>query len=194
MCIERLPGSILFFPTPSALAAVRRAVAAHEVDLVLLDPALPLGLLGPRLDVPYGVVLHGAEVTVPGRLPGARTALGAGVAGGAADRVGGRLPRRRGTPGRARYSRGRGGDPTRGRRGGHRPAAGGRAPHGAARLGLPVRGPLVVSVSRLVPRKGMDVLIEAAGRLAPSFPDLVVAIGGQGASSTGCGASRHAAP
>ena len=49
-----------------------------------------------------------------------------------------------------------------------------------ARLGLPVKGPLVVSLSRLVPRKGMDVLITAAGRLAPSFPDLVVAIGGDG--------------
>ncbi len=49
-----------------------------------------------------------------------------------------------------------------------------------ARLGLPVGGPLIVSVSRLVPRKGMDVLIEAADRLAPSYPDLVVAIGGDG--------------
>jgi phosphatidylinositol alpha-1,6-mannosyltransferase len=48
------------------------------------------------------------------------------------------------------------------------------------RLGLPTTGPLVVSVSRLVPRKGMDVLIAAAGRLAPSYPDLVVAIGGAG--------------
>jgi len=31
-----------------------------------------------------------------------------------------------------------------------------------------------------VPRKGFDVLIEAAGRLAPSHPDLVVAIAGGG--------------
>ena len=57
-------------------------------------------------------------------------------------------------------------------------AAGRRAAR--ARLGLPASGPLVVSVSRLVPRKGMDVLIEAAGRLAPSYPDLVVAIAGDG--------------
>jgi phosphatidylinositol alpha-1,6-mannosyltransferase len=46
--------------------------------------------------------------------------------------------------------------------------------------GLPVNGRLVVSVSRLVPRKGMDVLIEAAARLAPTRPDLVVAIAGDG--------------
>ena len=31
-----------------------------------------------------------------------------------------------------------------------------------------------------MPRKGMDVLIEAANRLAPSYPDLVVAIAGDG--------------
>ena len=49
-----------------------------------------------------------------------------------------------------------------------------------ARLGLPTSGPLIVSLSRLVPRKGMDVLIAAAERLAPSYPDLVVAIGGAG--------------
>jgi phosphatidylinositol alpha-1,6-mannosyltransferase len=48
------------------------------------------------------------------------------------------------------------------------------------RLGLPAEGPLLSSVSRLVPRKGMDVLIEAANRLAPSYPDLVVAIAGDG--------------
>jgi phosphatidylinositol alpha-1,6-mannosyltransferase len=48
------------------------------------------------------------------------------------------------------------------------------------RFGLPSSGPLVVSLSRLVPRKGMDVLIEAADGLVPSYPDLVVAIGGEG--------------
>ena len=47
-------------------------------------------------------------------------------------------------------------------------------------LGLPVDGPLVVSLSRLVPRKGMDVLIDAAAALVPSFPDLTVAIAGSG--------------
>jgi phosphatidylinositol alpha-1,6-mannosyltransferase len=47
-------------------------------------------------------------------------------------------------------------------------------------LGLPVDGPLVVSVSRLVPRKGMDVLIDAAGQLSERVPDLTVAIAGRG--------------
>ena len=37
-----------------------------------------------------------------------------------------------------------------------------------------------MSVSRLVPRKGMDVLIDAAALLAGRFPDLTVAIAGRG--------------
>ena len=45
-------------------------------DLVVLDPAVPLGLVGPSLRLPYDVVLHGAEVTVPGRLPGTQQSLG----------------------------------------------------------------------------------------------------------------------
>jgi phosphatidylinositol alpha-1,6-mannosyltransferase len=49
-----------------------------------------------------------------------------------------------------------------------------------ARLGLPAQGRLIVSVSRLVPRKGMDVLIKAVGLLLPSMPDVCLAIGGQG--------------
>jgi phosphatidyl-myo-inositol dimannoside synthase len=178
--IVRVPESILYFPTPAALAQVRRCVTEYAIDLVLLDPALPLGLLGPRLGVPYGVILHGAEVTVPGRVPGARSALAHVLRGSSVVVSAGRYPAAEA----------------------HR-AAGDitaqvvevppgvdasaittlRAPQRRAartRLGLPATGPLVVSLSRLVPRKGMDVLIEAADRLAPSYPDLVVAIGGAG--------------
>jgi phosphatidylinositol alpha-1,6-mannosyltransferase len=49
-----------------------------------------------------------------------------------------------------------------------------------ARLALAGDGPLVVSLSRLVPRKGMDTLIRAAALLTPSHPGLTVAIGGGG--------------
>ncbi len=178
--IERVPGSILFFPTPAALAAVRTCARDNEVDLVLLDPALPLGLLGPRLDVPYGVILHGAEVAVPARLPGARAAL-AHVLGGASIVVSaGSYPAAealRAAPGlRAPVVLVPPGVDTAAIA--PRPAAERRAARES--LGLPKSGPLVAGVSRLVPRKGMDVLIEAAGRLVPSYPDLVVAIAGTG--------------
>ena len=119
----------------------RRRRRTHGADLVLLDPALPLGLLGPQLDVPYGVILHGAEVTVPGRLPGARAALARVLAGRALVVSAGGYPAaeaRRAAPGIT----GTGGRDPAGRR--RRPpsprckAAERRAAR--ARLGLPVQG------------------------------------------------------
>ena len=62
-------------PQPVLVARVNRLIAEHDVDLVLLDPAVPVGLIGPHLDVPYGVVLPGAEVTIPGRVPVSRQLL-----------------------------------------------------------------------------------------------------------------------
>jgi phosphatidylinositol alpha-1,6-mannosyltransferase len=64
------------------------------------------------------------------------------------------------------------------------------------RFGLPDRAPLVLGVSRLVPRKGFDVLIEAAALIAPRHPGLVVAIGGSGRDETRLRrlAERHRAP
>jgi phosphatidylinositol alpha-1,6-mannosyltransferase len=57
-----------------------------------------------------------------------------------------------------------------------------RAARAAARAeaGVPDDALLVVSVSRLVPRKGMDVLVDAAAHLSGEFPTLVVVIGGEG--------------
>ncbi len=178
--IERVPGSILFFPTPQAQRAVTDCVETHGIDLVLLDPALPLGLLGPRLDVPYGVILHGAEVTVPGRLPAARAALARVLRHSSIVISAGGYPAaegRRAAPGLTA--------PVVDVPPGVDTAAVTpfKAPErraARAHLGLPAAAPLLVSISRLVPRKGMDVLIEAANRLAPSYPDLVVAIAGDG--------------
>jgi phosphatidylinositol alpha-1,6-mannosyltransferase len=178
--IERVPSSLLYFPTPGALAAVRRVAQVHDVDLVLLDPALPLGLLGPRLGLPYGVILHGAEVTVPGRLPASRQALARVLRGASLVVSAGRYPAAEG-------ARATGGleipsveIPPGVDASAITPLLAAERRAARARLGLPATGPLVVSVSRLVPRKGMDVLIEAARRLDPSYPDLVLAIAGDG--------------
>jgi len=178
--IERVPGRILFFPTPGALAEVRARVEEHRVDLVLFDPVLPLGLLGPHVGVPYGVIAHGAEVTVPGHLPGTRAALAHVVREAELIVSAGRYPAaecRRAAPGsRAQIVE----IPPGVDSGAITPMTAPERRAARRRLGLPEHGPLVVSVSRLVPRKGMDVLIEASGRLGPSYPDLVVAIAGTG--------------
>jgi len=165
---------------PQPLLGRRIDALAAEVgaDLVVLDPALPVGLLGPHLARPYGVVLHGAEVTVPGRVPGANLLLRRVLRGARVVVAAGRYPA------------------TEGERAAGRPLPVVHVPPGVdvdrfrpldeaaraaarARLGLP-EGRLVVGVSRLVPRKGFDVLIRAAAQLAPSRPDLTVAIAGGG--------------
>jgi len=128
------------------------------------------------------VVLHGAEVTVPGRLPASRSLLSHVVAGASLIISAGGYPE-----GEARRAVGRGHafppvvqvppgvDTVR-----FHPLAAIDRAAARARLGLRRTGPLVLSVSRLVPRKGMDTLIEAAASLAPSYPELTVAIAGAG--------------
>jgi phosphatidyl-myo-inositol dimannoside synthase len=178
--IDRVDGRLLFFPTPAALRAVRAACHEHQPDLVLLDPVWPLGLLGPRLGTPFGVILHGAEVAIPARLALVRRKVASTLASASLVVSAGHYPvlaAQRSTvaplgrvveipPGVdcARFEGAETAD-----RSGIRRA-----------LGLPEDALVVSSVSRLVPRKGMDVLIEAAARLRPSHPELVVAIAGAG--------------
>jgi phosphatidylinositol alpha-1,6-mannosyltransferase len=178
--IERVGEPILFFPTPSALRQVRRSVTEHAIDLVLLDPALPLGLLGPRLGVPYGVILHGAEVTVPGRVPLTRSALAHVLRRSSLVISAGSYPAAEGRRAAGELAAPVVEIPPGVDANGIMPLIDADRAAARARLGLPASGPLVVSLSRLVPRKGMDVVIAAADRLAPSYPDLVLAIGGEG--------------
>lgn len=177
--VERWSSRVLL-PTPSLGRAVRQLAAARGAGIVLLDPALPLGLLGNQLGLPYGVVLHGAEVAVPGRLPVSRRLLGSVLAGASLAIAAG------GYPAAEASHAGRdhmppvvivppGVDHDR-----FHPIGIDEQMSVRRRLGLPSEGRLVVSVSRLVPRKGMDVLIEAAGLLSALRPDLTLAIGGTG--------------
>jgi len=177
--IERVPGKILYFPTPTTLRRVRRLADEVDAGLVLFDPVFPLGLLGPRLGRPYGVVLHGAEVAVPARLALTRPML-ARVLGGASLIVSaGRYPaaeaQRASVPSSRIVEVPPGVDCGRFSRLDQAARAEVRA-----RFGVPADATLVVSVSRLVPRKGMDVLVEAAAHVAGSHPALAVVIAGAG--------------
>jgi phosphatidylinositol alpha-1,6-mannosyltransferase len=166
-------------PHPVLAKRIDRLADEFDAELVILDPALPLGHLGPWLRHDYGVVLHGAEVTVPGRLPISRSLLA-------------RVLRD------ARLVVAAGGYPAaEGQRVVDRPLPTVVIPPGvdASRFhpltdaerrevrlahGLRDRDQVVLGISRLVPRKGFDALIEAAALLHPTHPDLVVLIGGSG--------------
>jgi phosphatidylinositol alpha-1,6-mannosyltransferase len=166
----------VFLPTRARAADGEALARDVRADVVFFDPWLPLGALAPRLRAaPYTVVVHGAEVTVPGRLPASRE-LGARVLRGAAALVAaGVYPAREAT----RAARGAlpgvvvppGVDPAR-----FVPLDADARAKARAGFGLDPDAPLVVGVSRLVPRKGFDVLIDAVGAL----PGVHLAIGGAG--------------
>lgn len=166
-------------PTGALVRRIDRLADEMGADLVLLDPAFPLGLLGPRLRCPYGVIVHGAEVTVPGRLPGSRRALGrvlrsarVVVAAGhypaaEAERAAGvALPTIVIPPGvdADRFA----------------PLDAAARAAARRRFGLDPDATVVVGLSRLVPRKGFDVLVRSASELTGSRPDLQVVVAGTG--------------
>jgi phosphatidylinositol alpha-1,6-mannosyltransferase len=166
-------------PHPWMVRRIEALAAETGASFVVLDPAVPLGLVGPSLSLPYAVVLHGAEVTVPGRLPVTKQALarvlrraGLAIAAGGypaqagEDAAGRPVPTVVVPPGV---------DVDR-----FRPLDAAARAAARARLGLPVDVPLLVGISRLVPRKGFDTLVRAAHLLAPELPGLTVAIAGAG--------------
>jgi phosphatidylinositol alpha-1,6-mannosyltransferase len=178
--VDRVARRTLYVPSRRARRAIDDAVARARPELVLYDPYVPLGLVGPRSGVPYGVVLHGAEVAIPARLPVLRRAAVRVLEGAAVVVAAGRYPA----------------DEAR-RLVGERLGPVVRVPPGVdaarfhpldpdaraaarARLGLRVDGRLVVSVGRLVPRKGIDALVGAIARLATTRDDVSVAIAGAG--------------
>jgi len=174
--IERVERRVLL-PTrrlSERVDALARDVAAR---VVFLDPMLPLGLIGPRLrSAPYVVVLHGAEITVPGRLPLARRLARRVLRGAAGVVAAGTYPVREACHAAGRALSGvvvpPGVDVHR-----FRPLPDAERAATRARFGIDPARPLVLGVSRLVPRKGFDVLLDAVAGLGP---EVQVAIAGSG--------------
>ena len=178
--VVRASRSVLL-PTPELLDRALDLARDHQAELIQFGHPLPTGLLGPalarRTGLPYVVFLGGAELTLPAAVPGVGTALrsvlrqasllltvSSYTAAQASQQTGGAT--------RAAVLR-PALDVT-----GFAPAPPEEA--AAARAGAGVRGPLVVCVGRLVPRKGQDRLIDALGLLAGEFPDLELALIGGG--------------
>ena len=169
----------VLLPRPGLAAQMDRLADEVGAELIVIDPALPLGWIGPSLRHPYAVILHGAEVTVPGRLPVSRQALRRVVT--EADLVigAGRYPTAEGERAAGRSLRHiyvpPGVDVER-----FQPLDAAARAAARARFGVADDTQLILAVSRLVPRKGFDVAIRAAAKLAPTHPRLQLMIGGTG--------------
>ena len=180
LVVERVADSTLFLPSWRAYRDIEAAIDRHQPDLVLLDPAWPLGLLGPRLSRPYGVVLHGAEVTIPGRIPLVASSLRYILKNAAVALCAGSYPEAQARRNAAEYmcpviQIPPGVDASR-----FAPLSMAERHRVRSNMGLGQDEFLIASYSRLVPRKGMDTLIRASVRLAERVANLRVVIGGAG--------------
>jgi phosphatidylinositol alpha-1,6-mannosyltransferase len=178
--VERVPAPTLFLPSWRAYRAIEAAIEHHQPELVLLDPAWPLGLLGPWLSRPYGVILHGAEVTIPSRLPFVASSLRYVLRHAEVAICAGPFPEREARRNAADdlcpvIQIPPGADTSR-----FHPISDEARHDVRESLGRRDDEFLIASWSRLVPRKGFDTLIRAGAQLSGEFPHLRVLIGGDG--------------
>ena len=164
-------------PRPSVLRELRAAVRAHDADVVLLATPWPTVGLASRLDVPVAVCAHGAELTIPSRLPGLRQLLASEL--GRADLL---HAVSRNTANVLDDLVGPSGPPVRLLRTGvpldrFTPDADGevvRRRHGFG------DDPVVACIGRLVRRKGQDRLVEAWPAVRDAIPDARLLLVGSG--------------
>ena len=159
--------STFMWPTPAVANWVEERAEAFAPDAILFGAPHPLPFLGPRLrerlGVPYGILSHGAEVTLPAAAPGTRQAVAKALRDADV-----RFAVSRFTADRVRRLTGK--DVT------------------FVGAGVDIETftpppigdndvPVVGCVSRFVPRKGQHRLIEAAGQLNRPIEVLLVGKG-----------------
>jgi phosphatidyl-myo-inositol dimannoside synthase len=179
--VVRHPTSLML-PDPSVLRRARQIARAEDCTAVLFGAAAPLGLLAPALRHDPGVerfvaLTHGHEAGWA-QLPGARSLLrrigtGVDVVTYLGEYTRGRIARALSPAAAARMVQ----LPPGVDEAEFRPGAGGAEIRN--RLGLANR-PVVVCVSRLVPRKGQDTLIRALPEIRRRVPETAVLIVGGG--------------
>jgi len=160
-------------PSPGLIRKARQIIHSHQIDAIHFPSALPLGLLGKRLNRPYAVSVHGGEFVLASRLPASRQALksvcrAAAVALPESSFAGGLINTLVGdsTPARTVTA---GVDPQRYGREAAPPAD------------IPAaHGPIILSVSRLIGRKGPRTLIQALPSVLRNHPSAHLLIVGGG--------------
>ncbi len=169
--ILREPAGTLL-PKPGLVRRLSSLIADRGTDIVHFPSALPLGLMGSGLGRPYALSVHGGEFLLASSIPIARSVLKAvcreaavimpesSFAESMVGRlIGPRVPMTRVTCGVDVDLYG---------------------PGTSQPVSLGVDGPVVVSVSRLVARKGARTLIEALPVVLRKHPDAHLLIVGGG--------------
>ncbi|MDP9069664.1 MAG: glycosyltransferase family 4 protein, partial [Actinomycetota bacterium] len=177
------PGTMLW-PGRAVLRAIVEEARAQGTDKILFGTPWPLVLLGPQLrsaGLRYSVIVHGAELVVPGAIPLLRSRMAAAL--GAADlllpvsdytgaavvsllqRMHVAVPRMERL--RARVDTDR-----------FHPNASDEAV--LRRYGVQPDSKVVLCFGRLVARKGVDRLIRALPQMANEVPNVVLVVGGTG--------------
>jgi phosphatidylinositol alpha-1,6-mannosyltransferase len=177
--IERVHERVLL-PTPAIIRRIDELAREVRADVIFIDPMLPLGLAGSKLTAaPYVVVAHGSEITGYARTPGCATLARRVLQGAAAVVAAGSYPARAAIDAAGRPLAGvvipPGVDAAR-----FRPADPEARAATRHRFGLDPDRSLVLGVSRLVPRKGFDVVIDALSGLAGPGAGIQLAIAGAG--------------
>ena len=174
--VERVRERVLM-PKPGLAGRIDDLAREVGASVVFVDPMLPLGLVGRSLRAaPYFVVAHGAEITLPGHLPGSNLLARSVLRGAAGVIAGGRYPAREAVRAAGRDVAGLvippGVDVDR-----FRPVEPDAVAELRRHFGFDPARPLILGASRLVPRKGFDVIIDAVAGLDRSVQ---LAISGAG--------------
>ena len=191
---ERLPTDLPYATAPGPTSmlwpgrkvadAIVREARSQGTDKVLFGTPWPLALLGPRVrraGLRYAVIIHGAELSVPGAVPVLRKKMA--IALGEADLL---LPVSSYTAGAARRLLERMGvvapvmSALRARVDLERFRPGLPAAEVLARSGIPPDAKVILSFGRLVPRKGVDRMIRALPAILRRVPDAVYVVAGTG--------------
>jgi len=155
------------WPTRPVRRWLESQIGSFRPDVLLFGAPHPLALAGPALrkatGVPYAVICHGAEVTIPAAIPVARQVLRrplhrADAVFGVSRFTCGRVERLAGRP--VRYL--------------------GAGVEAAFTPGEPPAPEVVGCVSRFVPRKGQRRVLQAVARLRAEGRDLSVLLVGKG--------------